>query len=105
MHLRRFEVVVSAGVVDLHERWIRLHEDRARQQYGNAYVEYMGLDVLDGTAYIAWADSRHFYPASTGESQKENLGFTKVVFRSESDSIFADGFESGDVFQWAGTSH
>jgi hypothetical protein len=46
----------------------------------NQYGEYMGLDVLDGVAYVAWTDSRHFFPGSDTEPQKENVGFTTVVF-------------------------
>ncbi|MCP4662429.1 MAG: exo-alpha-sialidase, partial [bacterium] len=44
----------------------------------NQYGEYMGLDVLDGTAYVAWTDSRHYFPSFTTESQDENVGFVKV---------------------------
>ncbi len=44
----------------------------------NQYGEYMGLDVLDGTAYVAWADTRHYFPSFTTESQDENVGFVVV---------------------------
>jgi hypothetical protein len=37
----------------------------------NQAGEYLGLDVLNGTAYVAWTDTRHFFPSFTGESQKE----------------------------------
>jgi len=46
----------------------------------NQFGEYMGLDALNGTAYLAWTDSRQFYPGSTTDAQKENVGFTKVTF-------------------------
>jgi hypothetical protein len=46
----------------------------------NQYGEYMGLDVHNGTAYLAWSDSRHFFPGSPTEPQKENVGFAKVTF-------------------------
>jgi len=46
----------------------------------NQFGEYMGLDVLNGTAYLAWCDSRQFFPGSSGNTQKENVGFTKVAF-------------------------
>jgi hypothetical protein len=46
----------------------------------NQYGEYMGLDVHNGTAYLAWSDTRHFFPGSTSESQQENVGFAKVTF-------------------------
>jgi len=46
----------------------------------NQYGEYMGLDVHNGTAYLAWADTRHFFPSYTTESQADNMGFVKVAF-------------------------
>lgn len=46
----------------------------------NQYGEYMGLDVKNGKAYIAWVDSRHFYPGSSTNAQKENVGFAVVDF-------------------------
>jgi subtilisin-like proprotein convertase family protein len=46
----------------------------------NQYGEYMGLDVKNGKAYVAWVDTRHFYPGSTTNAQKENVGFTVVDF-------------------------
>lgn len=66
----------------------------------NQYGEYMGLDVLNGTAYIAWMDSRHYFPSNTGESEKENIGFATVVFAPTETPLFADGFESGDTSAW-----
>ena len=72
------------------------NSDRNPNQYG----EYMGLDVLNGTAYIAWMDSRHYFPSNAGESEKENIGFAKVVFGPPETPLFADGFESGDTTAW-----
>jgi hypothetical protein len=46
----------------------------------NQYGEYMGLDVKNGKAYVAWTDTRHFYPGSTTNAQKENVGFAVVDF-------------------------
>jgi len=46
----------------------------------NQYGEYLGLDAGNGKAYLAWSDTRHYFPGSTSESQKENLGFTVVDF-------------------------
>jgi subtilisin-like proprotein convertase family protein len=48
----------------------------------NQYGEYMGLDVKNGKAYMAWVDSRHFYPGSSTNTQKENVGFAVVDFGS-----------------------
>jgi hypothetical protein len=44
----------------------------------NQYGEYMGLDALGGKAYLAWSDTRHYYPGSATEPQKANLGFAVV---------------------------
>jgi subtilisin-like proprotein convertase family protein len=46
----------------------------------NQYGEYMGLDVKNSKAYIAWVDTRHFYPGSSTNTQKENVGFAVVDF-------------------------
>lgn len=46
----------------------------------NQYGEYIGLDVKNGKAYVAWSDTRHFYPGSSTNTQKENLGFAVVDF-------------------------
>ncbi len=71
----------------------------------NQYGEYMGLDVVDGTAYLAWCDSRHFFPGSTSEAQKENVGFAKVTFGAAPETpLFADGFESGGTGNWSATA-
>ena len=48
----------------------------------NQYGEYMGLDVLAGKAYLAWSDTRHYFPGSTTNAQKDNLGFAIVDFAS-----------------------
>jgi len=44
----------------------------------NQYGEYLGLDAHSGMAYLAWSDTRHFFPGSTGETQQENVGFARV---------------------------
>jgi hypothetical protein len=67
----------------------------------NQFGEYMGFDVLNGTAYLAWTDTRHYFPGFKGEIQAENLGFTKVVF--DASHIFSDGFETGDTSHWSST--
>ncbi|MEM8963775.1 MAG: sialidase family protein [Acidobacteriota bacterium] len=67
----------------------------------NQYGEYLGLDVIDGVAYMAWGDSRHYFPASTADPQDENVGFAKIDFGLE--DIFSDGFESGDTTAWSST--
>lgn len=73
----------------------------------NQYGEYMGLDVHEGTAYLAWSDSRQFFPGDTGNSQKENVGFTAVTFDTTpvEQSIFINGFESGNTNLWSYTSN
>jgi subtilisin-like proprotein convertase family protein len=46
----------------------------------NQYGEYLGLDVKNNKAYLAWVDSRGFFPGSATNTQKENLGFTVIDF-------------------------
>lgn len=46
----------------------------------NQFGEYMGLDVVGGKAHLAWTDTRHFYPGSSTNAQKENVGFTVIDF-------------------------
>jgi len=46
----------------------------------NQYGEYLGLDAQNCKAYLAWTDTRHFYPGSSTESQAENVGFSTVDF-------------------------
>jgi hypothetical protein len=46
----------------------------------NQFGEYMGLDVAGGKAHIAWTDTRHFYPGSSTNAQKENVGFALIDF-------------------------
>ncbi len=46
----------------------------------NQYGEYMGLDVLAGKAYLAWSDTRQYFPGSITNAQKDNLGFAIVDF-------------------------
>lgn len=46
----------------------------------NQYGEYMGLDVKNNKAYLAWVDTRGFYPGSSTNAQKENVGFAVIDF-------------------------
>ena len=48
----------------------------------NQYGEYLGLDAIDGKAYVAWTDSREFFPNFTGHVHMENVGFATVDFLS-----------------------
>jgi hypothetical protein len=48
----------------------------------NQTGEYMGLDARGGKAYIAWSDTRHYFPSFTTEAQKDNVGFALVDFGS-----------------------
>ncbi|HEX4953813.1 MAG TPA: sialidase family protein [Thermoanaerobaculia bacterium] len=50
------------------------------------YGEYLGLDVVAGKAYLAWTDSRHFFPGSSTEPQRENIGFAIVDFSASGPS-------------------
>jgi hypothetical protein len=44
----------------------------------NQYGEYMGLDAGNGKAYLAWSDTRHYFPSFTTEPQRDNVGFVAV---------------------------
>ena len=46
----------------------------------NQYGEYLGLDVLNNKAYVAWADTRGYFPSFTTDTQKDNVGFAVVEF-------------------------
>lgn len=39
----------------------------------NQYGEYIGLDVKGSKAYVAWTDTRHFFPGFAADVQKENI--------------------------------
>jgi hypothetical protein len=47
---------------------------------GNQFGDYMGIDARNGTAYVAWTDSRHFFPSFQTDRQRENIGFATVTF-------------------------
>lgn len=68
----------------------------------NQYGEYLGLDVQSGKAYVAWTDSRGYFPTGTGDTQDENVGFAMVDFGG-SNLIFTNGFETGDTTAWTVT--
>lgn len=61
----------------------------------NQYGEYLGLDAYDGRAFVAWTDSRHFFPGNQGEAQKENAAFAVVDF-SWCGNDFQERFETCD---------
>lgn len=46
----------------------------------NQFGDYMGIDARNGKAYVAWTDSRHFYPSFQTDAQRENIAFAVVTF-------------------------
>ncbi len=46
----------------------------------NQYGDYMGIDARNGRAYVAWTDTRHFFPEFSTEPQRENIAFSAVTF-------------------------
>lgn len=46
----------------------------------NQFGDYMGVDARNGKAYVAWTDSRHFFPSFQTEPQRENIAFAVVTF-------------------------
>ncbi|QQR74037.1 MAG: exo-alpha-sialidase [Holophagales bacterium] len=64
----------------------------------NQFGEYMGLDVVAGKAYVAWTDTRHFYPGSSTNAQKENVGFTTIDFGATGGAVCGNNLvESPEV--------
>jgi|CXWL01.1.fsa_nt_gi hypothetical protein len=61
----------------------------------NQYGEYLGLDVKNGKAYMAWTDSRHFYPGSSTNTQKENVGFAVIDFGPVVVPVCGDNLREG----------
>ncbi len=57
----------------------------------NQYGEYMGVDALGGKAYLAWCDTRHYFPSFTSEPQKENVGFAVVDFGGGGGPVCGNG--------------
>jgi|CXWL01.1.fsa_nt_gi hypothetical protein len=70
----------------------------------NQFGEYMGLDAAAGRAYIAWVDTREFYPSWTDRPEKENLGFTRVDFGATCGNALREGLEVCDGVDLAGKS-
>jgi hypothetical protein len=63
----------------------------------NQYGEYMGVAAHGNKAYLAWTDTRHFYPGSSTEAQKENLGFALVDFGTGGGPVCGNGIvETGE---------
>jgi hypothetical protein len=96
--------VPSAEFNDSAISWTNVNTADNSGRNPNQFGEYMGLDVLNGTAYVAWMDSRHYFPSNTTEAEKENIGFATVTFTQAAPPLFADGFESGDTSAWSGGS-
>ena len=46
----------------------------------NQFGDYRGIDARNGKAYVAWTDSRHFFPDFQTDVQRENIGFAVVTF-------------------------
>ncbi len=46
----------------------------------NQFGDYMGIDARNGTAYVAWTDSRHYFPGFQTDAQRENIAFAAVTF-------------------------
>jgi hypothetical protein len=68
--------------------------------FSGQYGEYLGLDVRSGRAYVAWTDSRQFFPSAAGphHDQRENVAFALVDFGD----LFSDGFETSSTSAWSG---
>jgi hypothetical protein len=102
------DLEVSAASAEFNNKLISYSDENSGDNTGpdpgegtgrnpNQYGEYLGLDALGGRAFLAWTDSRHFFPGSTLNAQRENVGFVAVTFPE----VFFDGFEAGDVRVWS----
>lgn len=69
---------------------------------GNQYGEYLGLDATQGRAYVAWADTREFWPNWTDRPEKENLGFARIDFGASCGNALREGLEVCDGADLAG---
>jgi hypothetical protein len=58
----------------------------------------MGLDVLNGKAYVGWTDTRHYFPSFFTEPQKDNIGFALVDFTVGAASVCGNNVrEAGET--------
>ena len=54
----------------------------------NQYGEYLGVDAHAGKAWMAWTDTRSYYPtAGANAPQKEDVAFATVDFGSSGDTV------------------
>ncbi len=72
----------------------------------NQYGEYIGLDVVDSRAFVAWTDTRHYYPGSSSESEKENLAFDSYALPKLGYSVtfYSQSGDDGYVLESTETS-
>ena len=81
--------------------WSDFNSEDSPQSPGMQTGEYFGLDALNGKVWAAWTDSREFYPVAGEDAQESNIGFAVLSFSPDAaETIFADGFESGDLSAW-----
>ena len=75
------------------------HNSVANPGYGYAQTgDHLGLDVRNGKAYVAWTDTRHYFPSFTTEPQKENIGFSVVSFAGGASSVCGNNVrEAGEA--------
>ncbi|HYH44191.1 MAG TPA: DNRLRE domain-containing protein [Thermoanaerobaculia bacterium] len=72
------------------------HNSFANPNYNpNQTGEYMGLDAIGGKAYLAWTDTRHYFPGSAAEAQKDNLGFAVVDWTGGTPTVCGNGVREG----------
>ncbi|HEV2854481.1 MAG TPA: sialidase family protein [Thermoanaerobaculia bacterium] len=66
---------------------------------GNQFGDYMGVDARNGKAYVAWTDSRHFFP--NFNPQRENIAFAVVTFGPPApDDVDAESQEQTLKLTW-----
>ena len=81
---------VSAPSSEFNNSGISYSDENTTENTGynpNQYGEYLGLDAHAGKAYMAWTDTRHYFPNNTSNTQRENLGFAVITYDDGNDTI------------------
>ncbi len=72
----------------------------------NQFGDYIGLDVSGSRAYVAWSDTRHFFPGFSNESEEENIAFDTFALPkpARAATFLSQAGEDGYVLESSETS-
>ncbi len=94
-------VQVSASSAEFNNSGVSYSDENSTDNVShnpNQYGEYLGLAVGTGKAWVAWTDTRQYFPGSTSDSQRENVGFAVVDFGGGSGAVCGNNLiESPEV--------